>query len=206
MLPMMQQELDFWKEFVQTDRFLCDWAVMGKTSELVPFVADFIIDQKPKRILDVGSGVASILNGLLPDVPLIAVDVLGAEYQEIFDYDQYRIYPPIAIAAEDISFENEFDIVHMSNALDHTQEPVIAYKKLYEAVKPGGFLIIQGFENEGQFEKYAGMHQWDLYVDEKSLYMKTKIGKLLIAMSSFMPAKRIPVDTDRDWYIWITQK
>ena len=61
----MQHEIDFWREFVKTDRFLQGWCSNTKTPELRQFVYDFIQEYLPENgeVLDVGSGAVSLLHG-----------------------------------------------------------------------------------------------------------------------------------------------
>ena len=194
-------ELAFWKEFVKTDRFLKGWVKKVKTPELHQEVADFILSVKHNNVLDVGSGAVSILNGL---VHVKAVDPLGDLYKLIFDYQKNHIEPPLAYPAEEIPFENEFDIVHISNAIDHTQSPVKAYNALMKAVKPGGYLIVQGFENEGTHENWAGFHQNDIWVDDDKLRLDTKDG--FREYLDFDPYYVQVKDIGKRWFIWIAKK
>jgi SAM-dependent methyltransferase len=202
----MSDELSFWADFVKTDRFINGWIGEGKTPELNDFVALFISIQNPAKVLDVGSGVVSILNGLLPKEKIVTVDPLGEKYKTIFDYNKHQIQPPIPVRGEEIALKNEFDIVHMSNALDHTQDPRLVYENLRRAVKPGGFLIIQGFENEGKAQNYQGMHQWDIVADGRTLWIGKEKEKAVFARSNYMQTKIIATDENRNWFIWITKK
>jgi SAM-dependent methyltransferase len=202
----MTDELSFWADFVKTDRFLTGWVGDGKTPELNDFVAQFILDQNPEKVLDVGSGVVSILNGLLPQEKITAIDPLGEKYKTIFDYAKYNIQPPIPIKGEEVAHRDEFDIVHMSNALDHTRDPRLVYDNLHRAVKPGGFLILQGFENEGKAQKYQGMHQWDIVVDGRTLWIGKEKERTILARSNYMQTKIIATKQGRNWFIWITKK
>lgn len=194
-------ELAFWKEFVKTDRFLNGWVKKVQTPELHLEVAEFVKSVKHDKVLDVGSGVVSILNGL---VDVTAVDPLGDLYKLVFDYERHKLTAPLAYPAEEIPFRNEFDIVHISNALDHTQKPVIAYNRLINAVKPGGYLIVQGFENEGTFENWAGFHQNDLWIDDNKLRLDTKGG--FVEYIDFDPhfVKIKPLG-EKNWFIWIAK-
>jgi SAM-dependent methyltransferase len=132
---------------------------------------------------------------------------LANEYRTLFDYSAHGINPPLAIAAENLEFEAEFDIVHMSNALDHTQDPHRAFTALFTAVKPGGYLIIQGFENEGAFEKYQGMHQWNISIGkEHDLLIKNKDGNGPEYGGNVVLAKSLILDTGKEWFIWICKK
>jgi SAM-dependent methyltransferase len=202
-------ELAFWQQFVKTERFLNGWVKKIKTPELHDEVAQFILSVRNDTVLDVGSGVVSILNGL---VNVRAVDPLGDLYRLIFDYERHKVHPPMAFPAEELPFKNEYDIVHISNAIDHTQNPYKAYNSLFKAVKPGGYLIIQGFENEATHENWQGFHQNDIFVEEiwddrKDYLLRLKREDELIETISECPYKLIQKTIgDKRWFIWIVKK
>ena len=202
-------ELAFWQQFVKTDRFLNGWVKKIQTPELHQEVAEFIKSVDHDNVLDVGSGVVSILNGL---VEVTAVDPLGDLYRLIFDYDRHRINPPFPYPSEEIPFKDEYDIVHISNALDHTQNPMKAFDRLYKLVKPGGYLIVQGFENEATHENWQGFHQNDIFVeeiwdDQKDYLLRIKQKDLLIQTIDETPFKCITKKINgKTWFIWIVKK
>ena len=199
-LSAIYHELNFWKGFVKTERFLKGWVGKGKTPELNQEVADFILSVPHETVLDVGSGVVSILNGL---VPVHAADPLGELYQLVFDYKKYGLNHPIPVTAEDVECYLQYDIVHISNALDHTQNPFKAYERLLAAVKPGGYLIIQGFENEATAENWQGFHQWNISVVANSLKITGKETEQYF----YNPFKVIKINFEqKTWFIWIIKK
>lgn len=195
-------ELNFWRWFVKTDRFKQGWVGKSKTPELQQYVADFIKSVPHETVADVGSGVVSILNGL---VPVTSIDPLGELYQLLFDYRANKLKPPVPYPAEEIPFVNQFDIVHCSNAIDHTQNPIIAYKTMMNAVKPKGYLIVQGFENEGTHENWQGFHQNDIYISDNQLCIKYSDGDGCIIDNEPTHLQTIQNGT-KNWYIWIKQK
>ena len=195
-------ELAFWQQFVKTDRFLNGWVKKVKTPELNQEVADFILSVKNDSVLDVGSGVCSLLNGL---VNVTACDPLGDLYRLIFDYERHKLTPPLAIPAEYLKYSNEFDIVHISNALDHCQNPGDALDRLIDAVKPGGYLIVQGFCNEAEHENWQGFHQFNLDLTESGiLRIKGKSGELVPLFTAHM-YKKIDIG-NKKWFYWIVKK
>ena len=221
MIQGTNEELHFWKSFVKTPRFLNDWCSNEKTSELDQDVADFILNNCPEggHILDCGSGAVSVLKGLHKNAFIVATDILANDYRKVFDYNKHDIVPPFPIAAEDLPehWHNYFSIVHMRNALDHTQDPVKAYNSMLACVKPGGYLIIQGFENEGTFEKWQGMHQWDISVVEEKeishseiipthLSITSKAGDSIGKNGGYHWHKKIKLDTGKDWFVFIVKK
>lgn len=201
-------EINFWKGFVKTERFLTGWCGPEKTPELNDIVYEFIKKNLPEggKVLDCGSGVCSILNGTVPNDNLIVTDLLAAEYAKIFDYRKHDIVQPIPIGCEDLPYVNQFDIVHISNALDHTQNPVVAFEFLKRAVKPGGYLIVQGFENEGEYENWQGFHQWNLSLTEQGqIRIASKSGEISYTECT-KDFHRVYVELlGREWFIWIGQ-
>ena len=57
-----------------------------------------------------------------------------------------------------------FDLVHVTNALDHTQDPVVA---LREATAVGQSVLIATWINESKLEHGIGMHRWNLFADRR---------------------------------------
>jgi SAM-dependent methyltransferase len=195
-------ELNFWQGFVKTKRFLDGWVSHKKTPELNDLVAEFIKSVPHNKVADIGSGVCSILNGWVDVEPF---DPLGDLYGIVFNYKAHKVTQPKPYPAEELPHNAEFDIVHCSNAIDHTQSPMLAYTKMMQAVKPGGYLIIQGFENEGTFENWQGFHQHDIYVNMDTLCIKNQMGDMAVIDTKPTHVQFVEFEAKR-WYIWIKQK
>lgn len=209
-LSGIAHELGFWKGFVQTDRFIKGWVADIPTPELPDPVKQFIHYNAPPnaKVLDVGSGVVSILNGLRKDIQLTAADPLGGLYALIFDYKRHRIAPPMPVPAEELDMPDTFDLVHCSNAIDHTQDPMLALWSLLNAVKPGGWLIVQGFSNEGSYENWQGFHQWNIDVNEEG-YISIHNQQGFVSLFPHQATDKLEVilqGTEKKWFIFILQK
>lgn len=207
----IEYELNFWKGFIRDRRFLDGWVGNCKTPDLVQSVADFIKEklQPDGQVLDAGSGVVSILHGTVSQEQLTATDPLMPHYQQIFNYSKFGIKPPMMLACEQlIDFTHKFDIVHISNALDHTQDPVKAFDGLLHVTKPGGYLIVQGFENEADAERWSGFHQWNLSIDNGKILVRGKDraahihGSFDVAHIELIPNRH----HGKTWFIYIVQK
>ena len=205
-------EIAFWKQFVQSDRFINGWLSNEKTPELNDLVYMFLKGQPDAKVLDCGSGVVSILHGTVKESNLTSADPLGHAYNEIFDYNKHGLIMPLPRACEDLTFKDLYDVVHISNALDHSQQPDIAFERMYRAVKPGGFLIVQGFVNEGTHEDWNGFHQWNLDLfrenqEGEGLKITDKHGAQTVLSQNPYFARKIYIDLlGRDWVIWIARK
>lgn len=201
-MKAVEHELDFWRGFVKTDRFLKGWVADIPTPELHQVVKDFFAEHVPKfaSVLDVGSGVVSILHGM-PDIHLVAVDMLATEYKTIFDYGVHGVIPPLPIPGESLSGDDVFDVVHISNALDHTTDPQKVFNNMVRALKPGGFIIVQGFENEATHENYQGMHQHNLWVNGDKLFPLDTSAAKVFRVHRFENHFQL-----QTWFIFIAQK
>jgi ubiquinone/menaquinone biosynthesis C-methylase UbiE len=69
------------------------------------------------------------------------------------------------VAGEDILAhygKDVFDVVHIRNALDHSTNPMTVIEQMIAVAKPGGYIIMHGFENEAVMEHWRGYHQWNI--------------------------------------------
>jgi SAM-dependent methyltransferase len=210
-LEGITHELAFWKRFVQSPHFKNDWDSDTHNNELVNDqreVYDFFLARPEARVLDVGSGVMPILRGIVSRHLLVATDPLAGLYELIFDYAKSGYPPPSAIPAEELRYDEEFDIVHIRNAFDHTQDPVAVYANLLKAVKPGGHVIIHGFENEALFENWQGFHQWNVSIDDHECLRiegKNPLTDYLMRNQGGIALSK-QISSGKKWYIWIQQK
>jgi SAM-dependent methyltransferase len=158
-------ELEFWQGFVKNERFVSGWIPDDvKTPDLQEAIYEYmraLPNRDSARVLDIGSGVVSILNGTFPKGNITTVDPLGALYPLIFNYAEHGLKPPVPCGGEEMTFGPEFDIVHISNAIDHAQRPIDVFQKMWQACKPGGLIIVQGLEDEAIEMQWAGFHQWN---------------------------------------------
>jgi ubiquinone/menaquinone biosynthesis C-methylase UbiE len=177
-------EIDFWKWFVESDRFLLNWVRPNVNPEIRanhPDVAqcfdNFYHESNSRElaVLDVGSGALPWIKGIIPAMNLVACDPLAEEYEKIFDYKAHGQISPVKAFAESLPFDdNSFDIVHCSNALDHTQNPYKAILEMERVCRPGGMILIQGFENEAINENWQGLHQWNIRECKTHLEIRSK--------------------------------
>ena len=200
-------ELDFWKKFIHSDQF-ATWLTDKKTPELDPWVYEFLTTN-PGNVLDVGSGAVSVLHGTVPQKNLIACDILGRDYEKIFDYKKYNITPPDPFAGEHLPYaSNFFDHVHIRNAIDHCEDPIQVLNEMIRVCKPGGFVIVQGFEDEAEHEKYQGLHQWNMRMtSEGLLYFLNKTGNMHFQGDCEIHHFETRITPKkRNWILWVIRK
>jgi len=129
-------------------------------------------ERTPVCILDVGSGPLSpLLSYQWPcPVKLQAVDPLARIYGDIADREKLPLpIPPELAFAEDLSAfvpAESFDIVHSSNALDHSFDPLRAIWEMIHVTRVGGTVVLLHYRNEAEKARYVGLHQWNFDVRE----------------------------------------
>ena len=198
-----QHVIDFWERFVKSDRFRNNWISDGVNPELQPTVKSYILSLgEPDNILDVGSGPVSILRNLFDDSKITTVDPLGEFYEKMFDFFSYRIVPPISLAGEEINYNCQFSLVHISNALDHCKDPHIVLSNLFKAVTNFGVVLVQGFVNEAEYENYSGLHQWNIDITENGTMTINNEPK------KYIPEfyQKVHLSSGKQWFIWAARK
>ena len=125
------------------------------------------------KILDVGAGPLSTIGTHCGDTPveLVPVDILAPMYDALLA--RLDIEPRVRtqyVPMEEIANRfapNYFDLVTTFNAIDHAQDPVEAVSQMIRVVKPGKNLNVFVMVNESTFEHGFGMHQWNMFADER---------------------------------------
>jgi len=145
----------------------------------------------PIRILNVGSGPFGLGNAC-GGGEIVATDPLGEIYNRLLAQFEFRGYPRIeSVKAEDLSraFGREaFHFVECSNALDHCENPARGFNEMIAVCKAGGLVRIVSFENEGEWERYQGLHYWNLRADSQGLWLSDSDGR---ARNLFAPFARM---------------
>ena len=198
-------ELEFWARFVKSGRFINNWINGDVNPEPTPAgIADLIRPYKDGIALDIGSGVTSVLRGRFAKV--VAVDPLAPLYEVVFDYELHGLMPAIGCTGEELlnHFDTDtFDVVHISNALDHCQDPVKVMKNMWQLVRHGGLVIVQGFINEGEKENYQGFHQWNISGSNKGMLIKDKKGRGREFKGDYIEYE---LPTKKIWFVFTRKK
>lgn len=195
----LQAELSFWQTFMVSDRFIQNWCHAAPNPELelevdffVQGVAREIEKQHRKaRILDVGSGPVSILNGSFVDVnvKLVAVDRLANRYATMWTQEpKGHVCMPEACAGEELLKyfgPRMFDVTHVRNALHQMTDPLVVIQQMIQVTKPGGYIVVHGFEDDACHENWNGLHKWNVRWEAGDLIVESKIGDVVPLISRF---------------------
>lgn len=132
-------------------------------------------------VLDVGAGPLTVLGKKMRDgrtIRISAVDPLAAQYNEMFE--KASIIPLVKTQYAEVETldmfcsTNEFDLVHMRNALDHSYDPLLGIRQMVKAVKPGRVVLLEHSTNEAEKANYGAFHQWNICVNDNELILWNK--------------------------------
>lgn len=171
-LDGIKSELNFWKHYIDTKgiEFNTKWDELISNDR--PFELDEYLTSAETKFLDVGSGPFSScgIKTNKTKMKMYTVDALAYIYKAL--KDKSKIYSGVTpdfamVEFLDEKFEkNEFDIVLMQNALDHTFNPLIGILQMLLVCKIGGRVILKHKINEAENGNYSGLHQWNLCIDD----------------------------------------
>jgi SAM-dependent methyltransferase len=119
---------------------------MGRT--LRPHVGD--------RVLEIGAGIGTLTNQFIPRELYVASDINPNYLSYLRSYSYGKPYLRVKkIDAEDPAdfkgLEGCFDTAIMVNVLEHVSKPDVALRNLYEALEPGGRVVILVPQHPGLF-------------------------------------------------------
>lgn len=92
------------------------------------------IDTSPMDVVDIGGGPVGLAS-ILPCQSWVVIDPITEEYKKYFPCTNH-----VTGYGEDLKLADaNTDLVIITNALDHTQNPALVIKEVKRILKPGGF-------------------------------------------------------------------
>lgn len=179
-LQGLKDEVNFWNNYMQTEGGISFYGYFKTISAKRKFELenDIPIEKygKEYKFIDVGAGPFSRCGIITDKVDLhaVSVDPLAYVYKEL--KKKYGIDNSIELENGFVELlsrkyeSNTFDMVHMSNSLDHCFSAIDGIYQLLNICRIGGKVILRHAENEAVRENYQGLHQWNLSLhnDEES--------------------------------------
>jgi SAM-dependent methyltransferase len=169
----LPEEMKFWRKWFTEDEYMSGRNMRlnrNRNFQFPHLVSEHCTSVI--NILDLGSGPVSTLGEVLDghQIAITPVDPLANEYNELINELGYTDLPKIIKGTgESLSdlFENDtFDIVFSANALDHSYDPLACIKNMIQVCKDGGSVYFVVKENEGERQKYGGLHQWNFEIEK----------------------------------------
>ncbi len=165
-----RHEIEFWSNWLETGGSHWKQDYINRLDPALPF-QDYLIKYLPKgpdvSVLDVGSGPLTPLGKVLAGYKLgiTAVDPLADEYNDILK--KYGIIPIVQTQYGEVERLTEifprdyFDFIHVSNALDHSYDPLEGIRQMMAILRRGCYIFMAHNTNEAEKENYVGFHQWN---------------------------------------------
>ena len=173
-------ELGFWQHWLTTNDVTISeqrsWRLKPNKS-LDGELGSVIFPDGDGLVLDVGAGPLTTIGNIWQGrkITLIPIDPLANEYNEILK--KVDLKPAIKTVAgqgerlvEQFG-QNTIDAIYCANSLDHCYDPLFVILQMVSVLKPSGIIKIVSFVNEGEKEKYAGLHQWNLCPSEEDIIL-----------------------------------
>lgn len=171
-LSGLESEIVFWKSYMEEQGGIYFYGYEKTISPNRKFELEDEIPienfGKDYSFVDVGSGPFSRCGNITNKVRLqaLSLDPLANIYKILKEENHInngiRIEMGFVELLSKYFPENAFDMVHMSNSLDHCFDAVYGIFQLLYICKIGGKVILRHCENEARRENYEGLHQWNL--------------------------------------------
>ncbi len=175
----LSDETRFWADWLRTRGL--EWpddfaARMDPQLPLQTHIAEHLPDSDgPALLLDVGAGPLTVLGKTLPDreLRITAVDPLAETYDRLLA--EHAVTPLVRtepVEAETLTRHlpaDHFDLAYARNCLDHAYDPVESIVQMLRVTRPGGRVFLEHAENEGEHERYQGLHQWNFRIEADRL-------------------------------------
>ena len=172
-LKSLYTEIDFWVHYCKTHgggwctyEHFEKYFIKGEKRE---FVYPHLLEGKTEvDILDVGSAMNSRSGNYTENCKINykCCDPLAPAYAQICEQFNLNLYakPDFSCGEHlsDMYSPEQFDIVLMTNALDHVFFPMTVIREMLKVLKVGGTLYLLHNVNEAVREQYDGLHQWNI--------------------------------------------
>lgn len=135
------------------------------------------------HVVEIGSGPLSTLGWAVEQglCTVTAVDPLADAYNRLLDETGVDVpIRPVKGDGERLLELLEPDSCHIAfvaNALDHVEDPLRTFRNLATVVKPGGFICMTHFVDEGSHEGWEQLHQWNLRPEDDMVLLADRDGK-----------------------------
>lgn len=171
-LEGLNEEIHFWKKFMENKggASFVGWEKTISPERKFELESEISKDKYGKvyKFADIGSGPFSNCGRITDKVKLeiTCIDPLASVYKTLKSNNNLKSYVNCETGFVELLYkkfgENVFDMVHMSNSLDHCFDPVYGIYQLLYICDLGGQVILRHNENEAENGNYKGMHQWNL--------------------------------------------
>ncbi len=165
----LRSEIAYWESIINGTFHMkerCEsFKKRAKGVDILPeYLAQYITEGT--RILDLGSGPASVLGGIYNGkrLDITAIDPLAEVYKELYAKNDIQplVIPEFGLGEELPKYvKGKFDFIYSKNALDHSYDPIKCINNMISLCNKDGVIFIEVSINEGLRLNYSGLHQWN---------------------------------------------
>lgn len=200
-------ELAWWRGFLR-DRAPSDAGYMRRfdpAMPLQPHLAALLPAGRPAgelRLLDCAAGPVTGVGKTVDGQPLdlVAVDALAGAYAALLA--ELGLRPPVPSRPGEVERldglfpPDAFDLVTMTNALDHCHDPELALRQMLRVARPSGAVVVEHYR-DAQDGGYQGLRQWTLEPGDRDLVVRNDRHRFSVA--SRLPGVAVATDVRDDW-------
>ncbi len=182
-IPDYYTEINFWDFYLPQN-----WEALSNPEAkkrifpepLINYIREFKNINDDLKVFELGSGPVSLLTWGADNnfFQIFAVDALADVYEKIMKkYNYSCTIKPVKGYGEKLLKlvnKNSFSIIYSSNALDHVKSPDKCIRNMYEILKKGGIIYLEGYTNEGAREGFRGLHHFNLQPINGNLFCSNK--------------------------------
>lgn len=205
----IDNEIAFWSKWLETKggAWPEDFAFRtNPDTEILEWMAGLLKGIRDPKILDVGAGPMTVLGKKMNGTPLdiTAVDALGDLYGRLNFPAGLPLIKTRQCESECLTTmfpENAFDLTYAKNTLDHSYNPVEAFRQMIAVTKPGGYVATEHAANEALNENWEGFHQWNFHVEERDFKISDRTTSFSISLAIEGRARIVELSPDHSDYI-----
>jgi 2-polyprenyl-3-methyl-5-hydroxy-6-metoxy-1,4-benzoquinol methylase len=127
--------------------------------QLLSSLQEPVLEAPGQSILDAGCGPAGIFIAL-QDHQVVALDPLLERYKNLphFNPDAYPWTTFIESPLELLADKEQYDTIFCMNAINHVNDITLCCRRLFDALKPGGYLVLS--TDAHRFSLLKKIFQW----------------------------------------------
>lgn len=173
----LKDEMLFWDNYMKNEggEYFYDYKNRVESKRIFALEDDVPEEKigKSYKFIDIGSGPFSNVGSITDKVHLDALYVDPLAYIYNMLKNRYELNDAMELRMGFVEllekdFEpDSFDMVHMSNSLDHSFSPIDGIYQLLNICRIGGKVVLRHAENEAVNADYQGLHQWNLSLHNK---------------------------------------
>jgi len=214
----LESEVDFWRRWIANTPSAAleeRRARLDPSTPLQDWVRDLMATPPggTVRLLDIGAGPATQLGKVWPErtVEITALDPLADEYDRLLRKHGLRAPVPSQPGHGEqlgqLVPPDAFDLAYAVNALDHSYDPLAIIEGMLRATKPGGWLALDHYIDEAEYEGYTGLHQWNFCADdgrfiiwnkERRIVVNDALPRVAEFLTTLVPAQQ---PGEKDWLL-----